>query len=93
MTDKVTQADRDAAADYLDACGWDWGACGDIRSGRVEHPVVKAFAQHRLNAKAEFIRSLRHDFDEWPDYVALADVADELEREPESADTTDGDER
>lgn len=47
---EVTQADRDAAADYLAACGWDWGACGDIREGRVDHPVVQAFARHRQAA-------------------------------------------
>jgi hypothetical protein len=48
---KVTQADRDAAADYLDTCGWDWGACGDVREGLVDHPVVQAFALHRIAAE------------------------------------------
>lgn len=45
---EVTQVDRDAAADYLNDCGWDWGACGDIREGRISHSVVQAFARHRL---------------------------------------------
>lgn len=32
-----------------------------------------------LETRTEIIRSLRHDFDDWPDYVALSDVADALE--------------
>ncbi len=51
-----TQQDRDSAADYLDACGWDWGACGDIREGRIDHPVVQALASHRLAALEEAAR-------------------------------------
>jgi len=51
-----------------------------IRRGAWDsHDVVQAFARRRRNVEAGLIRSLRHDFDEWPDYVALADVADALE--------------
>lgn len=52
---RVIQADRDAAADYLDACGWDWGACGDIREGRVDHLVVQALARYRIAFEAAAI--------------------------------------
>ena len=48
----VTQADRDAAADYLDVAGLDWEACGAVRKGHVNHPAVQAFARHRIEATA-----------------------------------------
>jgi hypothetical protein len=56
---EVTQADRDAAADALDAMGVDWGACGDVRSGRVEHPLPQAFAAHAAREREGMIAWLR----------------------------------
>ena len=50
---EITQEDREAAADYLDNTGVDWGACSDIREGRTDHPVVQAFAAHRRQAEAK----------------------------------------
>ncbi len=47
---QVTQADRDSAADYLDATGADWGFCGDVRNGRVKHPIADLIAKVRLEA-------------------------------------------
>jgi hypothetical protein len=29
---------------------YDWGFCGDVRAGRVEHDLPLAFARHRLSA-------------------------------------------
>lgn len=41
---------------------------------------VQAALAAITETRAHLINSLRHDFDEWTDYVALADVADALER-------------
>lgn len=61
MTD-ITQADRDAAAQY---------------------DVVEAFARHREQAAAEerakIVAFLRFGLDDWPDYVAPADIAIAIE--------------
>jgi hypothetical protein len=51
--DDVTQADRDAAADYLDipGIGICWAGHGDeVRAGSLEIPLVHAFAAHRRAA-------------------------------------------
>lgn len=49
---EVTQADRDAAADWMSTKSYDWGYCGDIRSGKVENDIVQHFASHRIAAHA-----------------------------------------
>lgn len=73
----VMQNDREAAADIFGTSPW---SREQFLSGkRDKTDKVQAFARHRRNTEAEIISSLRHDFDEWPDYVALADVADALE--------------
>lgn len=51
-----TQADREAAADYLTQCG-DGLRAFNVRSGNVEEcfgvsPLVQAFTRHRLAAEA-----------------------------------------
>ena len=50
----VEQCDRDAAADYMSAQDYDWGYCGDVREGRVEHPLPGLFAAHRIAAETAF---------------------------------------
>lgn len=47
-------------------------------------PTVQAALAAIIETRAQIINSLRHDFDEWPDYVALADVADALEGKDET---------
>lgn len=47
---KVTDADRGRAADYMSERDYDWGYCGDVRAGRVEHPLPAHFARHRIAA-------------------------------------------
>jgi hypothetical protein len=47
---RVTQGDREAAADWMSEQNYDWGFCGDVRAGRVEHDLPLAFARHRLSA-------------------------------------------
>ena len=49
----ITQADRDAAADWMSTKSYDWGYCGDIRQGRVSHDLVQAFARHVAAERAE----------------------------------------
>lgn len=52
MTDLVTQADREAAAQYMEAAGW----CIDlrpIRAGACDTPLVKAFARYRISVLEE----------------------------------------
>lgn len=44
----VIQSDREAAADWMSCQSYDWGFCGDVRSGRVESDLVAAFARHRI---------------------------------------------
>lgn len=52
MTREVTQADRDAAAEFFLAAGWH-GKGGSIKSGkRDDEPLVQAFARHRLTAQS-----------------------------------------
>lgn len=64
MSDKTmteiepTQGDRDAAADYMAERGYDWGFCGDVREGRVEHPLPIHFARHRLAALEEAAKAV-----------------------------------
>lgn len=43
------------------------------------HASVQTALAAIIETRKEMIRSLRHDFDDWPDYVALADVADTME--------------
>lgn len=45
---KVEQCDRDVVADYLFEHGGDWGFCGDVREGRIEHPLVSLLSAHRI---------------------------------------------
>lgn len=59
------------------------------RYDREVDQLAAEFYRHRLDTKAALILSLRHDFDDWPDYVALADVADALEATPKK-DNPDG---
>lgn len=54
------------------------------RGNRDGLDTVKAALAAIIETRAQIINSLRHDFDEWPDYVALADVADALEGKDET---------
>lgn len=61
MTDKVTQADRDAAREI---CRWAYpklAEAGDgIAAGRNDtHPMVKLLARHRTNTNAELVEAAR----------------------------------
>jgi len=47
---RIEQCDRDAAADALCNIGIDLTGCDDVRSGQHRHPLVQAFARHRLIA-------------------------------------------
>ncbi len=54
---KITQADREAAADWLDQQDTQTKSfCDNVRNGRLwtgEHPLAQAFARHRLAALTE----------------------------------------
>ncbi len=52
MMVEVTQADREAAANWMGQKSYDWGFCGDVREGRVEHDLPQAFATHRIESTA-----------------------------------------
>lgn len=64
MTDiiPVSRKAADAAADALSEMGVDWGACGDVREGRVDHPLRQAFARFEQDLstdKERLIEALR----------------------------------
>ena len=52
---EVRQEDRDAVADYLFEHGGDWGFCGDVREGRIDHPLTNLLAAHAANTRAKVI--------------------------------------
>lgn len=57
----VTQADREAAASWLERCGLDkYALSSDIRSGNADdYPTVQAFARHAAQAREEGARMMR----------------------------------
>lgn len=70
MTDPVTQADRDAA-DYCQSGSDDGHTFNAMRTGECDnHPLVQAFAAHRLAAEAGIVGWLRTKAE-----VMKADVA------------------
>jgi len=77
MTD-ITQADREAAADWLSTKIYDWGYCGDVRSGKVEDHLVDAFAAHRLATQTAIAKMLDEMADKAATYerqMCLIEVA------------------
>ena len=61
----VTQADRDAAAAYMDRVKSTRWSIGGILSGGCDNTsVVQAFASHRQAASNEFLEALRRVQDE-----------------------------
>ena len=54
----VTQADRDAAADWLAEDGLDWGYCGDVRKGIHDHALAEAFTKHREDAERPLLERI-----------------------------------
>jgi hypothetical protein len=87
MTDTpivVTQADRDAAADYADQhmathVSWQKSAIEALRKGeRDDHPLVQAFARHRITTEAnhaEEVGRLREAFLETRELLGLLEQA------------------
>lgn len=58
---EVTQADREAASNWIQACRLDmWALADDIRSGNADdYPTVQAFARHAVQAREEGARMMR----------------------------------
>lgn len=56
---RIEQRHRDAAADALNDMNVDWGACGDVRHGRVDHPLVASFAAFEASSKDAEIERLK----------------------------------
>lgn len=80
----VEQLARRIAADVIAKEGMTSIAEQIRRGNRDGLDTVKAALAAIIETRAQIINSLRHDFDEWPDYVALADVADALEGKDET---------
>lgn len=80
-SEEVKAMARRSAAKY-----WQTGDPSDEATARSilsgewdDQAYTQAAIAAILETRTEIIRSLRHDFDDWPDYVALSDVADALE--------------
>lgn len=71
---EVVQADRDAAADWLFDDGIDMGYCADVREGRCDHHLTRAFARHRTRQANDAVETvaaiLQHEG--LPNYYSLA---------------------